>query len=72
MNALQRLGTAKLLDANQDANQEATELLLKGTVVDAVEGWQQGRGRTVHFIDWENPKNNRFRGPTPRLCANSA
>ncbi len=57
VNALQRLGTAKLLEANQ----KATELLLKGTVVDGVEGWDQGRGRTVHFIDWDNPDNNRFR-----------
>ena len=57
LNALQRLGTAKLLEANQTA----TELLLKGTVVDGVEGWDQRRGRTVHFIDWDNPENNRFR-----------
>ena len=57
VNALQRLGTAKLLEANQ----AATELLLKGTVVDGVEGWEQGRQRTVHFIDWEHPENNSFR-----------
>jgi len=57
VNALQRLGTAKLLEANQTA----TELLLKGTVVDGVEGWEQGRGRTVHFIDWDHPENNTFR-----------
>lgn len=55
--ALQRLGASKLLEANQ----KATELLLKGTVVDGVEGWDQGRGRTVHFIDWETPNNNTFR-----------
>lgn len=57
LSALQRLGTGKLLEANR----AATELLLKGTVVDGVEGWDQGRGRTVHFIDWEHPENNRFR-----------
>ena len=59
VNALGRLGTAKLLEANQ----KATELLLKGTVVDGVEGWEQGRGRTVHFIDWEHPdpEHNTFR-----------
>ncbi len=57
VNALQRLGTAKLLEANQ----AATELLIKGTVVDGVEGWDQSRGRTVHFIDWDNAENNRFR-----------
>ena len=48
VNALQRLGTARLLEANQTA----TELLLTGTGVDGVEDWEQGRGRTVHFMDW--------------------
>ena len=57
INALQRPGPAKLTEANQ----KATELLLKGTVVDGVEGWEQGRGRTVHFIDWDHPKNDTFR-----------
>jgi len=57
VNALQRVGTAKLLEANQNA----TELLPKGTVVDGVEGWEQGRGRTVHFIDRDHPENNTFR-----------
>ncbi len=57
VNTLQRLGTAKLLEANE----KSTELLHKGTVVDGVEGWEQGRGRTVHFIDWEHPENNTFR-----------
>lgn len=57
INVLGRLGTAKLLEANH----KATELLLEGTVVDGVEGWEQGRGRTVHFIDWDHPDNNTFR-----------
>jgi type I restriction enzyme, R subunit len=57
VNALQRLGSTRLMEANQ----AATELIHKGTVVDGVEGWEQGRGRTVHFIDWENPENNIFR-----------
>ena len=56
-NALQRLQATKLMEANK----EATKLLLKGTVVDGVEGWDQGRGRTVHFIDWDRPENNTFR-----------
>jgi type I restriction enzyme R subunit len=30
-------------------------------VVDGVEGWDQGRGRTVAFIDWDHPENNSFR-----------
>jgi type I site-specific restriction-modification system R (restriction) subunit len=57
VSALQHRGTAKRLEASQ----AATELLLKGTVVDGVAGWDQGRGRTVHFIDWDHPENNRFR-----------
>ncbi|HEV8239225.1 MAG TPA: type I restriction endonuclease, partial [Thermoanaerobaculia bacterium] len=57
INALQRIGTSKLLEANQ----ESTTLLLKGTVVDGVEGWDQRRGRTVHFVDWDRPENNTFR-----------
>jgi type I restriction enzyme R subunit len=59
-NALLRLGTSKLLEANQ----KATELILKGTQVDGVEGWDQGRQQTVHFIDWEHPENNTFRAVT--------
>ena len=26
-----------------------------------MEGWEQGRGRTVHFIDWDHPYHNTFR-----------
>ncbi len=55
-NALQRLGTSKLLEANQ----KATELILKGAQVEGVDGWDQGRQRTVQFIDWEHPENNKF------------
>ncbi len=55
--ALRRLGTGRLLEANQ----LATELLLKGTVVDGVEGWDNARGRPVHFIDWQQPERNTFR-----------
>jgi hypothetical protein len=57
VNALQRLGSPRLTEANQ----AATELILKGTVVDGVDGWDQGRGQTVAFIDWANPENNTFR-----------
>ena len=57
VNALERLGAVKLTEANQ----KASDLLLRGTVVDGVEGWDQGRGRTVHFIDWDHPENNTFR-----------
>jgi type I site-specific restriction-modification system R (restriction) subunit len=44
-----------------EANQAATELLLKGTTVDGVTGWDQGRTQTVHYIDWDHPENNTFR-----------
>ena len=57
VSALQRLGATKLMEANQ----KTTELLIKGTVVDGVDGWDQGRGRRVHYIDWKTPKNNTFR-----------
>ena len=57
INTLERIGTAKLMEANQ----QATEQLLLGATVDGVEGWEQGRGRTVQFIDWDTPDNNTFR-----------
>jgi type I restriction enzyme R subunit len=55
--ALNARTTANLVEANQ----AATKLLLKGTVVDGVESWDQGRGQTVQFIDWEHPERNTFR-----------
>ena len=45
--AITRLGTAKLMEANQ----KATELLLKGITVDGLPGWDGGRGQTIQFID---------------------
>ncbi|MFG1876107.1 type I restriction endonuclease subunit R [Sphaerisporangium sp. NPDC049003] len=56
VNALSRIPASSLLEANQ----QATELLIKGTVVDGVPGWEGGKGRTVHFIDWKTPANNEF------------
>jgi hypothetical protein len=55
VSALTKLGPSKLLEANQ----AATEVLLKGTGVDGVEGWEKGRTRTVHFIDWGQPGEQR-------------
>jgi type I restriction enzyme, R subunit len=49
-------GSSKLIEANQDA----TSLLLTGTVVPGVEGWDQGKSRTVHYIDWDDPASNDF------------
>ncbi|MEK8078565.1 type I restriction endonuclease subunit R [Pseudomonas sp. XK-1] len=54
--AITRLGTAKLMEANQ----KATELLLKGITVDGLPGWGGGRGQTIQFIDWDNLAGNRF------------
>lgn len=55
--ALDAGGTHKLLEANQ----AATELLLKGTTVEGVAGWDQGRRQSVQYIDWDQPQNNEFR-----------
>lgn len=57
VSALQRIGATKLMEANQ----AATDLLLRGTTVDGLPGWDGGRSRTVHYIDWEHPENNAFR-----------
>ncbi|MBI3943021.1 MAG: type I restriction endonuclease subunit R [Chloroflexi bacterium] len=54
--ALERLGTHKLMEANQ----AATELLLKGTVVEGEPQAQGGREQTVRFIDYEHPERNDF------------
>jgi type I restriction enzyme R subunit len=43
-----------------EANQEATELLLSGTTVDGLDGWDGGRDRTINYVDWENPERNEF------------
>lgn len=43
-----------------EVNREGTRLLLEGVVVPGVEGWDQGRSRTIHFIDWEHLANNDF------------
>ena len=56
VSALERIGHKKLMEANQ----EATELLLKGVQVEGLDGWDGGRARTIHFIDWEHPENNTF------------
>jgi type I restriction enzyme R subunit len=53
---LERIATPKLIEANQ----QATELLLKGTQVDGLPEWDQGRAKTVHYVDWEHPENNTF------------
>ncbi|MEP0802770.1 type I restriction endonuclease subunit R [Funiculus sociatus] len=49
---LERLGAQRLMEANQ----AATELLLKGTTVLGPDGKQH----TIHFIDFEHPNRNDF------------
>ena len=54
--AITRLGTHKLMEANQ----KATGLLIKGLTVEGLPGWDGGRGQTIRYIDWDTPANNRF------------
>lgn len=54
--AITRLGTHKLMEANE----KATELLIKGLTVDGLPGWDGGRGQTIRYIDWDAPAGNRF------------
>jgi len=55
--ALQRHGLHKLMEANQ----AASDLLLRGTPVEGLPGWDGGRSQTVRYIDWDHPENNAFR-----------
>lgn len=54
--AMTRIPAAKLMEANQ----QATELLLKGIAVEGLPDWDGGRGQTLHYLDWDTPENNRF------------
>lgn len=54
--AITRIAVPRLLEANQ----AATEPLLKGITVDGLPGWDGGRGQTIQYIDWYNPTNNHF------------
>lgn len=53
---LERLGTHKLMEANQNA----TNLLLRGTEVDGDPVLHNGRDQTVKFIDFDHPDQNDF------------
>jgi type I restriction enzyme R subunit len=48
--ALTRVSATSLLEANQ----KATDLLLNGTTVEGLVGWDGGRDQRIHYIDWEN------------------
>ena len=54
--ALTRIAAPSLLEANQ----KATELLLRGLTVDGLPGWDGGRDQRVRYIDWDNPLRNDF------------
>jgi type I restriction enzyme R subunit len=54
--AITRLGTHKLMEANE----KATALLMRGLTVDGLPGWDGERGQTIRYIDWDVPANNRF------------
>ncbi|NTU82077.1 MAG: type I restriction endonuclease subunit R [Chloroflexales bacterium] len=56
VSALERLGTAKLLEANQ----RATELLTGGTIVDGDPVRHGGKGVTAQYIDFAHPERNDF------------
>lgn len=51
-----RPGPGRLIEVNR----RATDLLREGITVEGVAGWEGGRGRTLRYIDWEHPANNRF------------
>ncbi|MBC8230151.1 HsdR family type I site-specific deoxyribonuclease [bacterium] len=54
--ALERLGTHKLMEANQTA----TELLIRGVTVEGEPELHGDRPQTVHFIDYHHPERNDF------------
>lgn len=56
ISALERIAAPRLLEANETA----TTLLLTGTQVEGLPGWDDGRDRTVHYIDWNRWENNDF------------
>ncbi|WP_445402199.1 type I restriction endonuclease subunit R [Zobellella sp. An-6] len=56
VSALTRLGTPRPMEANQ----AATALLTDGVVVEGMPDWDGGRSRTIRYIDWDHPANNRF------------
>lgn len=43
-----------------EVNRAVTEILLKGATVDGIPGWDDGKSRSVSYIDWQHPENNEF------------
>ena len=56
VSALDRIGHKKLMEANQ----EGTDLLLAGVLVEGLPDWDGGRARMAHFIDWDHWDRNTF------------
>ncbi|WP_018654155.1 type I restriction endonuclease subunit R [Actinomadura flavalba] len=56
VNAVSRVGGAKL----EEANQNATELLTGGIRAEGLPGWDDGRDQVVRYVDWERPERNEF------------
>lgn len=54
--AITRLGTHKLMEANE----KATAQLAKGLTVEGLPSWDGGRGQTIRYIDWDTPARNHF------------
>ena len=43
-----------------EANRRATDLLLSGTTVGGLDGWDGGRDRSIDYVDWGDPSVNDF------------
>ncbi|MFJ6172149.1 type I restriction endonuclease subunit R [Curtobacterium sp. NPDC092190] len=56
VSAVTRPGVGKLLEVNE----RMTTLLLEGTSVSGLPGWDRGRNQRIKFIDWDNPEANDF------------
>ena len=56
---LDRLSAATGLGL-MEKNQAASRLLLEGTTVEGLPGWNEGRKQRIQFIDWHTPANNDF------------
>lgn len=54
--AISRIADHRLMEANR----VATAVLLGGTTVEGLPGWDGGRSQTIHYVDWEHPERNEF------------
>lgn len=56
ISTLERIPAFRLMEANE----LVTSLLLLGTQVEGLPGWDEGRDQTIHYIDWNNLERNDF------------